>query len=401
MAGNKLTARAAATTKPGRHGDGAGLYLIVSPTGSRKWVYRFTWAGRVTEMGLGSADAVSLAEARDLRDVARRVLASGRNPIEARRDGSKSIPAFGAVSDELWQSKRHEWRSTKHGEQWQVSMTTFAAPLRSKPVDTIDTEAVLAVLTPLWQRSPETASRVRGRIEAVLNAAKAKGYRSGENPAQWKGHLEHLLPKRQKTAKRHYPAMPYTDVPALIQRLRDDGYIAAMALEFCILNASRSKEVFGARWAEIDTASRTWVIPAERMKAGREHRVPLSARAMEMLESLSAARTGDYVFPSPRSGKPLSHLAMQMVMKRLGVAGVTVHGFRSSFRDWCGHETSFPREIAEQALAHRLGDASELAYKRGDFLEKRRELMEAWARYIEPTGGENVIKFQKSGGAFV
>jgi integrase len=192
--------------------------------------------------------------------------------------------------------------------------------------------------------------------------------------------------------------MPYVDVPALIQQLRDDGYIAAIALEFCILTASRSNEVFGARWVEIDMAGRTWVIPAERMKAGREHRVPLCTRAMEILETLHAAKTSQQVFPSPRSGQALSHIAMKMVMKRLGVEGATVHGFRSSFRDWAGHETSFPREICEQALAHRLGDASELAYKRGDFLEKRRELMEAWGRFCEPTSADNVLTFKKLSG---
>jgi integrase len=399
MASGKLTARAAATTKPGSHGDGGGLYLIVGSTGARKWVYRFTYAGKIKMMGLGSAEAVSLADARNLRDEARRLLASGINPIEARRAAERTIPTFGALADELLEAKRQEWRSAKHAEQWQVSMTTFAGPLRPMNVDKIDTEAVLSVLTPLWQRAPETASRLRGRIEAVLDAAKARGFRIGENPAAWRGHLEHLLPRRPKIAKRHYAAMPYADVPTLIERLHGDGYIAAVALEFCILTASRSNEVFGARWSEIDMAGKTWVIPAGRMKAGREHRVPLSTRAVEILESLSAAKTSEYVFPSPRSGRQLSHIAMQMVMKRLGVESATVHGFRSSFRDWAGHETSFPREICEQALAHRIGDASELSYKRGDFLEKRRELMEAWGRFCERTRDVNVVAFKKSGGA--
>jgi integrase len=395
MAGNKLTARAAATTKPGRYGDGDGLWLVVSKTGARKWAYRFSWSGKVTEMGLGSADVVSLAEARSLRDEARKVLASGRNPIEARREAGRVIPTFGALADELLEAKQPEWRNAKHAEQWRWSLQVACALLRDKPVDAIEVSDVLAVLKPMWLEKPETASRLRQRIEAVLNAAKARGYRAGENPAAWRGHLEHLLPKRPRLTKGHHAAMDYRDVPSFIQRLRSEDYVSARALEFCILTAARSGEVFGARWPEIDLAGKVWAIPKERMKAGRDHRVPLSDRATELLEQLFKVRTGSVVFPSPRGDRPLSHIAMQKVLSRLGVESATVHGFRSSFRDWAGHETSFPREIAEQALAHRLGDAAELAYKRGDFLEKRRELMEAWARYCEPKWSENIVAFKR------
>ena len=394
MASGKLTARAAATAKAGTHGDGAGLYLVVSPTGGRKWVYRFSWRGKVTMMGLGAADVVSLAEARNLRDEARRTVASGRNPIEARREAIKAKagkPTFGEVADALIESKAAEWRNAKHRAQWKMTLTEYAAPLRSKPVDEIDTAAVLEVLKPLWLEKPETASRLRGRMEAVLDAAKAQGHRSGENPAAWRGHLSHLLPKRQKLTRGHHAAMAYAEVPAFIAKLRERDAVAAMALEFCILTATRSGEVYGARWSEIDMAAKVWTIPATRMKAARAHRVPLSDRVLTILKKLAEAKTGKFVFPGHRDGKPLSNMAMEMVMRRMKIEGVTVHGFRSAFRDWAGNETHFPREIAEAALAHVVGSAVEQAYRRGDALEKRRALMTAWADYVEPRKGSNVV----------
>jgi integrase len=402
MAGGrqKLTARAAATTKPGRYGDGAGLYLVVSPSGARKWVYRFTFGGKVTETGLGSADRVSLAEVRDKARDARKMVEAGENPIDARRRAASAkagIPTFGAVADALIAAKESEWRNEKHRSQWRTSLTEFAAPLRCSPVDEIDTAAVLAVLTPLWQVKPETASRVRGRIEAVLDAAKAQGHRSGENPAAWRGHLAHLLPKRGKLTRGHHAAMAYRDVPAFIAQLRECDAIAAMALEFCILTATRSGEVYGARWSEIDMATKVWTVPALRMKAAREHRVPLSERALEILEKLGDAMTGDYVFPSPRGRKPLSHVSMAKVMHRLQIDGATVHGFRSAFRDWAGNETHFPREVAEAALAHVIGDKAEQAYRRGDALEKRRALMAAWANHCESKPCSNVVPLSKLG----
>jgi integrase len=271
----------------------------------------------------------------------------------------------------------------------------FAAPLRSRPIDEIDTAEVLAVLTPLWQTRPETASRLRGRIEAVLDAAKAQGHRSGDNPAAWRGHLSHLLPKRGKLTRGHHAAMAYRDVPAFIAQLRECNVIAAMALEFCILTATRSGEIYGARWSEIDVEAKVWTLPAARMKAAREHRVPLSARALAILEKLGDAKTSDYVFPSPHGRKPLSHVSMAKVMHRLQIDGVTVHGFRSAFRDWCGETTSFPREVAEAALAHVAGDATERAYRRGDALEKRRKLMDAWAQFCEPKAGSNVLSMAR------
>lgn len=393
MASGKLTAKSVGAAKTGRHGDGAGLYLVVSMTGARKWVFRFSWQGRVTEMGLGSADVVGLAQARTLRDDARKVLATGRNPIETRREGKRDIPTFGSLADEFFETKKSEWRHPRHINQWDWALKVGCAPLRGKPVDAIDVADILDVLKPLWTKTPSTASRLRQRIESILNAAKARGLRSGENPAAWRGHLEHLLTKRPKLTKGHHAAMPYEQLPYFMERLRDEEAISARALEFTILTASRSNETFGARWQEIDISTKLWIVPKQRMKGGVEHRVPLSTRATEILHNLAATRTGEFIFPSPRGDKPMSHVAMQQVLTRMGVKGATVHGFRSSFRDWCGHETNFSREIAEQSLAHRIGDEAELAYKRGDFLQKRRALMEAWSRYCEPKIGD-VLNFK-------
>jgi integrase len=391
---HKLTARKVETAKPGRHGDGGGLYLVVSTAGARKWVYRFTFGGRVTEMGIGSANVVSLAEARNRAHEARKLLDSGENPIAAKRRAalaSAGVPTFGVIADEVLAAKKSEWRNVKHQAQWRASLTELAQPLRGLRVDEIDTEAILTVLKPLWQSKPETASRLRGRIEAVLDAAKARGYRSGENPAAWRGHLSHLLPKRQKLARGHHAAMPYQEIPAFLARLRQSNTVAAMALEFAILTAARSGEVYRSQWSEIDQDAKVWTVPAARMKAAREHRVPLSKRVLQIIGALAEAKTCDYVFPSPRGRRPLSHVAMAKVMDRLGVDGPTVHGFRSAFRDWCGEATAFPREIAEAALAHVIGDKAEQAYRRGDALEKRRKLMDAWAAYCEPKATDEKV----------
>jgi integrase len=399
MAGGKqkLTARQAATSKPGRYGDGGGLYLIVSPSGARKWVLRFSFSGKVTEMGLGSAETVSLADARGKATETQKQLKSGLNPIEVKRQAAAvkaGKPTFGRVADNLIEAKKAEWRNTKHLDQWKSSLEKNAAQLRSRSVDEIDTAAILAVLKPLWQEKPETASRVRGRIEAVLDAAKAQGHRSGENPAAWRGHLSHLLPKRARHTRGHHAAMSYREVPEFMAGLRERDGFASLALEFAILSAARSGEVYGARWSEIDLAAKIWAIPAKRMKAARDHRVPLSERAIAILRDLAKVKTGPFVFPSPRGTKPLSHVAMATVMKRMGVEGPTVHGFRSAFRDWAGNETNFPRELAEAALAHVIGDKAEQAYRRDDALERRRTMMEAWAKWCEPRVG-NVVPLGK------
>jgi integrase len=387
----KLNARKAATVGQGKHADGGGLYLIVDAKGTGRWFYIFSWHGRRPEMGLGKRDDVPLAEARVAAEEARRLVRSGVNPIEARRVIATAPPTFGDVADALLEAKAPEWRNGKHRDQWIWSLKVAAAELRPLPINDIKTEHVLAVLKLIWQAKPETGARLRQRIEAVLNAAKAQGFRSGENPAAWRGHLAHLLPKRQRLAKAHHAAMPYAEVPAFMERLRALETVAAKALEFCILTGARSGEVYGCRWAEIEGS--IWKIPPHRMKAGREHRVPLSNRALEIVEYLKPSRGHEFVFPGQRPGKPLSHIAMSKVMDRLGAKEATVHGFRSAFRDWAGNETHFAREVAEAALAHVVGDAAEQAYRRGDALDKRRDLMDAWARYCESESG-SVLKFR-------
>lgn len=393
MAGN-LTARKVETAKPGKYSDGGNLYLIVSETGARKWVLRFTWRGRAKEMGLGSASSVPLADAREKAADARRKIGRGLNPIEERkRDGG--IPSFGDMADDVREALSAGFRNEKHKAQWKSTLETYAAPLRRKPVDTITTDDVLAVLKPIWTTKAETASRVRGRIEKVLDAAKAKGFREGENPARWRGHLDHLLPKQSKLARGHHSAMPYENVPAFFADLRKREATAALALELCILTAARSGEILGMRWTEVDLEKKVWTVPPHRMKAGREHRVPLSARAITILRQLRKLGTGDFVFPGQARNKPLSNMAMEMVLRRMELDDVTVHGFRSSFRDWAGNVSSFPRELIETALAHVIGDKAEQAYRRGDALEKRRKLMDAWASYCEPRKSGNVVQIGK------
>jgi integrase len=391
----KLTARKVATAKAGKYSDGGNLYLIVSDRGTRKWVLRFTWRGNAKEMGLGSATSVPLADAREKAADARRTVAQGLNPIEVRkRDGG--IPTFGGMADNVVEALSAGFRNEKHKAQWRMTLENYAAPLRAKPVDTIGTDDVLAVLKPIWLEKAETASRLRGRIEKVLDAAKAKGFREGENPARWRGHLDHLLPKPLKLTRGHHAAMAYEDVPAFIARLRKTGATAALALEFCILMAARSGEVLGLRWSEIDMDKKIWTVPAERMKAGREHRVPLSPRAISILKKLAKIKDGKFVFTGQHPSKPLSSMAMEMVLRRLNVDSATVHGFRSSFRDWAGNVSNFPREITEMALAHVIGDKAEQAYRRSDALDKRRKLMEAWANYCEPKTGDNIVQLKSA-----
>lgn len=283
------------------------------------------------------------------------------------------------MADDVVTSLQPGWCSAKHAAQWRMTLTTYCASIRDISVDAVTTDHVLIILKPLWHSVPETASRLRGRIEKVLDAAKAKGLRSGENPARWRGHLDYLLPKRQGLTRGHHKAMPYMEVPEFVRRLRMSGSASALCLEFVILTAARSGEAMGARWSEIDLERGLWTVPATRMKAGREHRVPLSARAREILSLSSEWRTSDFVF-SHRVGRPLSTMALEMVLRRMKI-DATVHGFRSTFRDWTGEMTSTPREVAEIALAHSLKDRVEAAYFRSDLFAKRRELMEAWANH--------------------
>jgi integrase len=391
---NKLTALQVARAQPGRHGDGGGLALIVSraPDGSlnRKYIFRFTWQGKPTECGMGGY-GTTLAEARAKATEARRMVRAGINPVEAKRADKKRVttPTFGKCAAALIAAKSREWRSAVHAEQWRETLETHCAPIWNTPVDVIDKEAVRGVLGPIWQTVPETASRLRGRIESVIDYAKEHDWYTGENPAMWRGLKMAGFAPRHPLTRGHHAAMPYRDVPAFVDTLRRVETVQAMVLEFAILTAARWGEVRGARWSEIDLARRVWTIPGARMKSGREHRVPLSARAIEILERLAETRWSDLVFPG-RHG-----LLSRFAVAALVPEGATIHGFRSSFRDWCGEETNFPSEIAEGALAHVSGDATERAYRRGDALQKRSALMEAWAAFCTEKSVDNVVHMRR------
>ena len=377
------------TIEPGMYGDGGGLWLQVTGAGAKSWIFRFTLRGRPREMGLGPLHTISLAEARLRVAECRRLCHDGVDPIEARRarraraalEAAKGM-TFKDCAERLIASHEAAWKNEKHRAQWRSTLATYVHPTCGElSVAAVDTGLVLKVLEPIWTTKPETAGRVRGRIEAVLDWAKARGYREGENPARWRGHLDKLLPKRPKLQRGHLAAMPFRDVPAFVAELRQRDGVVALALELTILTASRSGEVLGSRWNEIDREAAVWTIPAERMKSGREHRVPLTGRALEILDTVDRIRNGEFLFPGQRS-RPLSPTAMDAMLRRMTTTNATVHGFRSSFRDWAGERTTFPREVAEAALAHLVGDETERAYRRGDALEKRRELMTAWAAYL-------------------
>ena len=394
---NRLNARAVATlAENGRHADGGGLYLSISPNGGRRWVFLYRWHGKPTEIGFGSARDVTLARARELAKDARGRLAEGINPKEARKPVEGAT--FGECADRLIAAMRPSWRNGKHAAQWETTLREYAAPLRRLPAHTITTDDVLSVLKPLWNEKPETASRLRGRIERVLDAAKAQGLRSGENPARWRGHLDQLLPKRQRLARGHHAAMSYGDVPAFIGDLQSREATAALALEFTILTAARRGEVLGARWDEFDLERAVWTVPAHRMKAGREHRVPLSARALAIVKALRQADGGEFVFAGYKPGKPLSGMTLGKVLRRMKIDDVTVHGFRSAFRDWAAECTNFTNEVCEAALAHAVTNKVEAAYRRGDLFEKRRKLMDAWAAFCSaPKAAGKIVHMRGKG----
>ncbi len=390
---NRLNARAAATlTKRGRHADGGGLYLSVSDTGNKSWLFLFTIRGRRREMGLGPLRDVPLARARDLASEARRQVQAGIDPIAA-RDVPQAM-TFGEAADAYIAAHEQSWKNEKHRYQWRSTLNNEAASLRSMLVSSIGTEDVLKVLQPIWAKKSETASRLRGRIETILDWAKVKGQRSGENPARWKGHLDHLLPERKRLARGHHAALAIDDVPAFVRRLRAIDGIAPRALEFLILTAARTNEVIGARWEEFDLAGRVWLVPGERMKAGRDHKVPLSTAALTVLATMAKLPMATHVFPGRRKGEALSNEAMRMLMRRMG-SDVTPHGFRSSFRDWTSERTNFPREVAEMALAHTISDKVEAAYRRGDLFAKRMKMMETWAAFVEPRDTGDVVRLHR------
>ncbi len=372
--------------KPGATADGGGLYLRITTTGNASWQYRYQLHGNRRTMGLGACSAVTLADARSKAADALTLVKSGRDPLNEREaqalQVAKQSTTFKDVADDYIASHRHGWKNTKHAQQWENTLAQYVHPqLGNKQVDAITTNDVLTVLKPIWQTKAETATRIRSRIELVIDAAKAQSLSEAPNPARWKGHLDKLLPRRTKASKGHHAALDYLQMPAFYQRLMAErDSLSATALAITILTACRTSEVLLAQWSEIDLDSILWVIPATRMKAGNEHRVPLTAEVVSLLERLPT-REG-YLFPGARQGKPLSNMAMTMVLRKLGRDDLTVHGFRSTFRDWAAETTNHPNMVCEMALAHTISNAAEAAYRRGDLMERRRMLMTDWANYI-------------------
>ncbi len=402
---NALDALKVKSAEPGRHVDGGGLQLLVKPTGARSWVFRYMISGKAREIGLGPAsgpDATSLRDARDLASALRLKVKAGVDPLaERERVAAEALATaqaakvagvtFREAAEIHMKANRDGWRNPKHRQQWENTLSTYVYPVFGDlPVAEVDTPHVIKALEPIWRLKPETASRVRQRIETVLDASKARGFRKGENPARWRGHIDQVLPKRTKLSRGHHAAMPYGEVPAFLADLRKREAVAALALEFTILTAARTGEVIGAQWAEIDLEAAVWTVPAERMKAGKEHRVPLCPRAVEILQD-ARLLSGETIFTGPQGGK-LSGMAMAMLLRRMEI-DVTVHGFRSAFRDWAAECTSYAHEVAEMALAHTIGNAVERAYRRGDLFEKRRRLMADWAVYCATDGaaGADVV----------
>lgn len=401
---NRLTDRKVRTAKPGMYGDGGGLWLqVTAGIGgklNRSWLFRFATDAIVTsksgkqrrrerQMGLGSFDTVSLllareksAECRKLRDAGIDPIAHARAQHAAQAALSARTITFKEAAKAYIAGQEAGWKNSKHRAQWSSTLATYAYPVLGElSVADVDQAMVLNVLRPIWDEKTETAKRLRGRIESILDWARANGYRDGDNPARWRGHLEHSLAAPAKiTRVEHHPALPYAELPSFIRELRSREGLAATALEFVILTAARTSEALYARRTEFNMEAKSWTVPAERMKAGREHVVPLSATALSIVQRISSG-DADLVFARSKDGRPLSNMAMLKLLERMGRADLTVHGFRSTFRDWAAEQTNFPNHVVEMALAHAIGDKVEAAYRRGGLLEKRRQLMDAWAKY--------------------
>ncbi len=373
--------------------DGGGLYLQVASSSARSWIWRYMRHGKSRQMGLGSLADVSLQQAREARDFWRRKLrVEGVDPIDTRNAEMASLRldqnkmSFQKAAEQYISAHCETWRNPKHRAQWTSTLETYVYPMIGKrPAHLIEETEVLSVLRPIWSAKPETASRIRGRIEVILEQLEVRKLRKGENPAQWRGNLDTALPAPRKVRQvRHHAAMPFDGTPRFMATLRIEGGIAALALELTVLCASRTTEVIGAKWTEFDLDKKVWTVPATRMKSGKEHRVPLSAASMAILNKLCERRVpGDeFVFPGRRRAQPMSNMAMAKVLERLGAGAFTVHGFRSTFRDWAAERTEFSREVVEMALAHAIGSEVEAAYRRGDLFEKRRRLMDAWSEFL-------------------
>jgi integrase len=394
----KLTAlQVTKLTKPGRYAVGDGAYLQISQWGTKAWIFRYQRDGKQRHMGLGPHDLITLAEARGKAREARRALLDGADPLSAKREKRAQARleaargmTFRSCAERMIGSHEAAWKNAKHRAQWKATLATYVYPSFGElPVAVVDTGLVLEAIEPIWTTKPETAGRVRGRIEAVLDWAKARGYREGENPARWRGHLDKLLPNRRKVRSvRNHPALPYGDLPAFMGELRDRGSVSARALEFTILTAARTGESIGARWSEIDMKTGIWTVPAERMKAGKEHRVPLAERTLEILSKVP--QECEFVFPGARAGKPLSNMALLELMRGMR-PGYVPHGFRSTFRDWAAERTGYPSEVVEMALAHSIESKVEAAYRRGDLFEKRQRLMREWAAFCACAAGKGDV----------
>lgn len=398
---NRLSAIQVARLKvPGYYADGGNLVLQVAPSGSKSWIFRYTLDGKTREMGLGSVATFTLAEARERAAEQRKLLSDGKDPIAvrnelevARRLAEANVITFDQAAAQYIEAHEPGWKNPKHIEQWRTTLKVYASPVIGElPVSLIDTAMVLRILKPIWNTKTETATRVRGRIEKVLDWSKAQGYRSGENPAAWRGHLDKLLPAPKKVADvEHHAALPWQEIGAFMVKLREAPGLASLLVELIILTATRTSEALLARWSEFDEKERIWTIPAERMKAKKEHTVPLSDSVLSLLKRIQAEAGGSkegYLFPG-RKGKALSNMAGLALLKRMGRGDLTVHGFRSTFRDWCAEATDYPNHVAEKALAHVIDDKTEAAYRRGELLAKRHALMHDWAVYCNtvPSGG--------------
>jgi integrase len=379
--------------KPGYHADGGCLYLRIAPGGTKGWIFRFKVKGRARDAGLGSYPAVTLEDARLEAAARRKLIEAGVDPIEARRReraeaelASARATTFKQCAKAYIASHEPSWKNDKHRAQWRSTLETYCNPvLGALPVGAIDTALVLKVIEPIWISKPETASRLRGRIESILDWAKVRGHRDGENPARWRGHLDHLLPDKAKVRRvKHHSALPYQKLPAFMVKLRKLSSNSARALEFLVLTATRTAETLEATWDEIDLRQRMWVIPASRMKAGKEHRIPLTRGAVAILKEMAEVRQSNFIFPGAKDGKPLSNMALLMLLRDFQ-PGITVHGFRSTFNDWAAECTTSPNFVSEAALAHVVADRVEAAYRRGDLFEKRRGLMEGWNAYCGET----------------
>ena len=390
MAIHKLTPRKVATAGHGKYEDGGGLRLVVSKLGAKNWVLRYTLGGKRREMGLGSFPDVGLADARSKASEYRLQATENIDPIDTRLAEPGKVPTFTTCAAQYIRAHRRGWKNAKHARQWVSTLKTYARPvIGAKRVDVIDTEDMLKILSPIWTAKTVTAKRTQGRIENVLDFAAAHKYRDHLNPARWRGHLDKLLPRpsRVKTVS-HHPAMPYTEVPGFMVELSGKDSASASALQFLVLTATRTNEVLQALWSEIDLEAGIWTIPAAKMKTRQEHRVPLSDAAMAILRGLERDESNPYVFPGARYGRPLSNISLLQVMRGIGygVKGsrgdYVPHGFRSSFRDWSGEVSSFPRDVAEMALAHVIANKVEAAYRRGDLFTKRTEMMQMWASYL-------------------